>query len=107
MRDCEGLGFPAAAGDTGKQTNNTCLSSKGTEPGDFASPFLGLRGAPGEMGSGRDRSKCRPGRSVMEGDANELLGVHCGEGLKFHLREPQRSDGAARPPWGGVRLPIL
>lgn len=43
----------------------------------------------------------------MEGDANELLGMHCGEGLKFHLREPQRSDGAGRAPWGGVCLQIL
>lgn len=34
----------------------------------------------------------------MEGDANELVGMLCGGDLKFHLKEPQRSDGQVEYP---------
>lgn len=53
-------------------------------------PFLGLRGAPGETGSGRDCSKYRPGRSVMEGDAWRAL----------WRRSEVPSQGAPEEGWG-------
>lgn len=39
----------------------------------------------------------------MEGVASELLDMLCGGDLKFHLKEPRRSDGQAECP-GEVSL---